>query len=491
MSAMISSINESLDTNETLSTSTSLTTKLYKKRYFILLLFVCLSMSNAFQWIEYAIIENIIVKYYDTTTFWVNCTSVVYMAAYIVGIIPATFLLDTKGLRFCILLGAFGNCFGSWIKCFSVEPNRFYVTMIGQSVVAVSQLFILNIPPLLAAIWFSDREVSRATAYGVFGNQVGIALGFFVPSLIVPNFSGNDSTHDSNQTHGVTTLLSTTVIDTSEKIIGIEEVGTGLRTLFFGVAVFTTLLFVLIVLFFKDKPDLPPSTAQANAQVVNENSSFISSLHALATNPNYVLLFFTYGLNTGVFYAVSTVLNQMVTGALGEEYVKEAGYMGFTLTLAGILGSIVCGYLLDWTKLFKQITLGVYILSLCGMIAFTIALKVGSVWFMFLVSGILGFFMTGYLPLGFELAAEISYPQPEGTSAGLLNASAQIFGVIFTFGGSAVIDSFNSLSANLGYVGALVLGSVLTVLIKADLRRQSAEKNTNNANNETKQLNSV
>ena len=116
MSTMISSINESLDTNETLSTSTSLTTKLYKKRYFILLLFVCLSMSNAFQWIEYAIIENIIVKYYDTTTFWVNCTSVVYMAAYIVGIIPATFLLDTKGLRFCILLGAFGNCFGSWIK---------------------------------------------------------------------------------------------------------------------------------------------------------------------------------------------------------------------------------------------------------------------------------------------------------------------------------------------------------------------------------------
>ncbi|CAG2123606.1 unnamed protein product, partial [Medioppia subpectinata] len=116
------------------------------------------------------------------------------------------------------------------------------------------------------------------------------------------------------------------------------------------------------------------------------------------------------------------------------------------------------------------------------MIAFTVTLHFKSVWCMFLVSAVLGFFMTGYLPLGFELAAEISYPQPEGTSAGLLNASAQIFGVIFTFGGSAIIDSYNSLSANLGFVGALVLGSVLTVLIKADLRRQSAEKNTNNAN---------
>jgi len=34
--------------------------------------------------------------------------------------------------------------------------------------------------------------------------------------------------------------------------------------------------------------------------------------------------------------------------------------------------------------------------------------------------------MTGYLPVGFEFAAELSYPQSEGTSSGLLNASAQV-----------------------------------------------------------------
>ena len=40
--------------------------------------------------------------------------------------------------------------------------------------------------------------------------------------------------------------------------------------------------------------------------------------------------------------------------------------------------------------------------------------------------------MTGYLPVGFEFAAEITYPEAEGTSSGLLNASAQIFGIICT-----------------------------------------------------------
>lgn len=36
------------------------------------------------------------------------------------------------------------------------------------------------------------------------------------------------------------------------------------------------------------------------------------------------------------------------------------------------------------------------------------------------------FFMTGYLPLGFEFAAELTYPESEGTSSGLLNCSAQV-----------------------------------------------------------------
>lgn len=36
------------------------------------------------------------------------------------------------------------------------------------------------------------------------------------------------------------------------------------------------------------------------------------------------------------------------------------------------------------------------------------------------------FFMTGYLPIGFEFGVEITYPEPEGTSSGLLNAFAQV-----------------------------------------------------------------
>lgn len=61
---------------------------------------------------------------------------------------------------------------GSWVKCGSLSPDRFMVTMFGQTIVAISQVFILGIPSQLAGVWFSAEEVSRACAVGVFGNQV-------------------------------------------------------------------------------------------------------------------------------------------------------------------------------------------------------------------------------------------------------------------------------------------------------------------------------
>lgn len=74
-----------------------------------------------------------------------------------------------------MLIGSFGTAVGSWIKVFSASPNLFPVAFIGHTVVAISQIFILGIPPLLSAIWFGPDQASSATAIGVFGNQVRLS----------------------------------------------------------------------------------------------------------------------------------------------------------------------------------------------------------------------------------------------------------------------------------------------------------------------------
>lgn len=66
-----------------------------------------------------------------------------------------------------------------------------------------------------------------------------------------------------------------------------------------------------------------------------------------------------------------------------------------------------------------------YIGSLLTMIIFTATLKI-NIYMLFGTISLLGFFMSGYLPVGFELATEVTYPEPEGLSCGLLNSSAQV-----------------------------------------------------------------
>lgn len=63
-------------------------TKVYPKRYFILIMFVLLSASNAMQWIEYSIIAHIITEFYGVSYGAVDWTSMIYMLSYMILVFP-------------------------------------------------------------------------------------------------------------------------------------------------------------------------------------------------------------------------------------------------------------------------------------------------------------------------------------------------------------------------------------------------------------------
>lgn len=95
-----------------------------------------------------------------------------------------------------LLLGAFGTALGAWIKVLSVDPDLFYVALIGQTVAAISQVFILGVPSILAAVWFGPDQVSSACSIGVFGNQVRVQ---FISGAICQNSSSRESLASSNK----------------------------------------------------------------------------------------------------------------------------------------------------------------------------------------------------------------------------------------------------------------------------------------------------
>ncbi|XP_009317769.1 PREDICTED: feline leukemia virus subgroup C receptor-related protein 2 [Pygoscelis adeliae] len=325
-------------------------------------------------------------------------------------------------------------------------PHLFPITVLGQVICSLAQVFILGMPSRIASVWFGSHEVSTACSIAVFGNQLGIAVGFLVPPVLVPN------------------------------VEDVEKLAYHISVMFFMTAGVATALFILVVIVFKEKPPHPPSRAQALIQSrPTEKYSYVQSILHLFRNTNFLLLMVTYGLNTVISTGTSVpggCPHSCSGGRRGEEV--NAGRIGLTIILSGMVGALISGIWLDRTKTYKQTTLIVYIMSLAGMIAYTFTLSLGHLWVVFVTAGMLGFFMTGYLPLGFEFAAELTYPESEGTSSGLLNVSAQIFGIAFTIGQGQIMDRFGTKAGNLFLCSFLFLGTVMTAFIKADLRRQQA-----------------
>lgn len=416
--------------------------KVTKVRWLMLAMFVSYSASNSMQWTQYTIIQDIVVNYYGVTSNVVSWTAMVYMITYVPLIFPASWFLDKTNLRVTTIIGSFGTCAGSWLKVFSVPQDMFWLGFTGQTVVAISQVFILNVPPRLAAVWFGADQVSSACSIGVFGNQLGVAIGFFLPPMLV-------------RAQGT-----------------IPEIANDFKLMFYLVAGVTSVLFVFILLFFKAAPPTPPSAA---ADLGNSlDSNFLLSLKKLMTNRNYVLLLISYGLNVGVFYAISTLLNQVVlTYYPGAN--EDAGRIGLVIVVAGMVGSVVCGLILDKTHRFKETTLCVYAASVVGMFIFTFTLDSGYIGVVYLSGILLGFFMTGYLPVGFEFASEVTYPEPEGTTSGILNACVQVFGIVTTLLYEWMLGSVGDRWANLTLCALLAVGTAVTAAIRSDLRRQAAQ----------------
>ena len=91
---------------------------------------------------NYIKILSIFGRFYGVTTTTTDWLSMVFMLGYIPLIIPATWLLDKRGVRTIAILGSSLNAIGACVKIASAEPNLFAVTMTGQVIASIAQVTV-------------------------------------------------------------------------------------------------------------------------------------------------------------------------------------------------------------------------------------------------------------------------------------------------------------------------------------------------------------
>lgn len=415
--------------------------RLYRRRWLMLAIFILYSISNSCQWLQYSIITNVVEQYYGVKSYAIDWTSIVYMLTYFPFVLPATAFMDYMGLKKGMLLGAALTALGSWLKCAAVAPDRFALTLTGQTIVAVAQVFALGVPPQLAAAWFGSNEVATACSLGVFGNMLGIACSFVVTPLLV---------HSHEDT---------------------EEVGRNLLRLFYITAIFATVMFLLIATMFQEKPPMAPSAAAAVRAPVRPGC--LAPLRRLLGQTSFCMLMAVCAINISAVSALSTLLNQLVL-----LYFKDgealAGRLGLVIVGGSMLGSIISGVIIDRTQRYKDTTVGLFTLSVVSMLAFTFVLPLRSPLALYATSLAMGCFMGGFMPVGFEFASELTYPESENTTAGVLMGGSQLLAIGYTVGYAWLLGKVGDRWANLSVSASLVLGTAIATLIRPELKRREA-----------------
>lgn len=200
-----------------------------------------------------------------------------------------------------------------------------------------------------------------------------------------------------------------------------------------------------------------------------------------------MILVIAYGINVGVFNAVLTRLNQIVLTYFPNSE-QDAGNIGVVIVLTGILGSIIFGFIMDTMHRYKETAVWVYSLTAVSCFLFALSLESGSKKLLYVASIVMGFFMTGLQPIGFELASELTFPEADGPVAGILNISTQIFGIIVTVAVSMLQGNFGDFAGNLFFMVLLLFGAIITGYVKAELKRSSAYKDVATAATELGQI---
>ncbi len=382
--------------------------EVYRYRWIVLGAFMLATATNQLLWITFAPVTSQATAYYGVSDLAIGMLSMIFMIVYVLISIPASWVIDTYGIRVGVgmgaaLTGVFGLARG-------LTGHGYALALASQIGIAVGQPFILNAVTTVAARWFPPRE--RATAAGLA--SLAIYLGILLGLAATPP------------------LLARHRMD-------------GMLLAYGAVALVAAALFLLLA---RERPPTPPCPPGMEAR-----SLVLDGFKQIFRRRDFLLLLAIFFVGLGAFNAVTTWIEDIVRPRGFDS--EQAGFVGGAMIAGGLVGAVVLPTLSDRLrrrKPFLMMGIAGAVLGLAGVawVQSYAALLASSL--------VLGFFLLSAGPIGFQYAAEVTFPIQEGTSNGLVLLAGQVAGILFIF----ALDGLKSPTGSMGgpLAGLVVLLAV-------------------------------
>lgn len=385
------------------------TYKVYGYRWVVLAVFMLINLIMQMLWITYAPIISSAAKFYSVSELQIGFLAMTFMITFIPLSIPVSWVIDKYGFRLGVSIGAV--LMGVFAIMRGLAGANYGLLLAGTIGIAFGQPFLMNSWTKVPANWFAINE--RATAVGLvtLANLLGVAIG----QVLTPTLT--------DQLH-----------------ISIPNV----QLIYGGVAAISALLFVTLAREHPPTPPCPPG--------MEVRSLMLDGLKQILRSVPFWLFVIVYFVGMGIFNGISNWVGIIrPTGFTPTELANLGGLM----VLGGIVGAVVIPSFSDKQhKRQRYMLLGVS-LAIPGLLGVTFA---SAYWLLLVSAFFLGFFLISVAPIGLQYVAEVTYPTPEGTSAGLIQLFGQV-SVVYVY----IMEALRS--KNGAFTPSLLLSVVLLMVL--------------------------
>jgi len=363
--------------------------QVYGYRWVVLAVFVAINIVVQIQWLSFAPIAKAAQSIYGVSALQIDFFSIIFLAVFVVFCIPASYVIDTFGIRIGIGTGAvLAGVFGL-MKGFSASD--YTLVCIAQTGLALSQPFIINSTTKVAMQWFPITERATAGGIGLLAQFLGMIVAMIAtPHLISVNAQGVYTISGMLMSYGVSTAV----------VAGV------------------------VLIFLREKPPTPPCL-----EGQDERYKVFEGIKHMLKNRDMLLLLLAFFLGLGMFNSITTCIDQICK--LRGLNFEQTGLVGGMMLISGVIGSIIFPMISDKVRKRKAVFIFTMGCTIPGLIGLTLA---GHYAGMLISSFAMGFFFLGGAPVLFQYGAEINVPAPESTSQGLLMLAGQTGGILFVIG---------------------------------------------------------
>ncbi len=357
-------------TIEAASENTVVEYRKYGYRWVILVIYMYVAALTQLYWLNFSAIDTYMEDKLGLSALSVGFLALVFPIVYIVLSIPSGILIDRKGFKFGIGIGALFTGIFSLLRW--LNPESYTVLLISQIGIAIGQPFVVNGITKLVVAWFPAQEEATAVGLGSLSLFIGMMIGLGLTPVMVDSF--------------------------------------GFRQM---VLVYGILGIVGILLFFLLVRTKPPTPTRSYREDI---TPIWQGLKQILRMRNFIILGFIALIGIGVFNGLATWLEKILN-ELQHIPMVNAGFIAAILIFSGMLGCFVIPLISDRTKRRKPFLI---LASLIGMVCVIILMLPANYFANMANSIVLGFFLLPALPIILTMSVEITGAEFAGISVAYL-----------------------------------------------------------------------